>query len=294
MTIKHRGEHPATERPYHNHAPTRSSPAHKLPQRSQPEQQPCKHNLPQPVQRTPPVQRTRAPLTTQSSTSSPCKDTRRRRTSAGPSQSLIRPVAQATSTSTSDAACPADVSSAPAVSLDMSVLSSEIVRAVVSEMRMVMDEHYSNIKTELLDMKSELLRDFAVLRSDFAGLKSTVSYIERSQALQAKVESLSKEISRLDAKCDDLESRSRRQNICIVGIPEGESFTLTTSSVSELLKKAFALDKPPLVDRAHRTLAPKPMSGDPQRPVIARLHYYEHHDFTCPVEAGRFVATLTK
>ncbi|KAL7827107.1 hypothetical protein SRHO_G00328250 [Serrasalmus rhombeus] len=197
----------------------------------------------------------------------------------GPSQSLIRPAAQATSTSTSDAACPA-----PAVSLDISALRSEIVGAVVSEIRTVMDEHYSNIKTELLDMKSELLRDFATLSSDFAGLKSTVSDSERSLstctddvvALQAKVESLTKEISRLDAKCDDLESRSRPQNIRIVGIPEGESFTLTTSRVSELLKEAFALDKPPLVDHAHRTLAPKPKPGDPPRPVIARLHYYEN------------------
>ncbi|KAI4895083.1 hypothetical protein NFI96_026218 [Prochilodus magdalenae] len=192
-----------------------------------------------------------------------------------------------------------------------------------------MDEHYSNIKTELLDMKSELIRDFAALRSDFAGLKSTIP----------------------------------RQNIRIVGIPEGESFTFTTSKVSDLLKEAFDLDKPPLVDQAHRTLAPKPKSGDPPRPVIAKLHYYEdcmeilrkarrqqrvtisnmrisvfpdftarvararaafngvraqlrgmegipygtlyparlrithdgkHHDFTCPEEAGRFVATLTK
>ncbi|KAL7877308.1 hypothetical protein SRHO_G00039510 [Serrasalmus rhombeus] len=112
----------------------------------------------------------------------------------GPSQSLIRPVAQVTSTSTSDAACPAEVSSAPAVALDVSALRSKIVRAMVSEMRTVMDEHYSNIKTELLDMKSELLHDFATLRSDFAGLKSTVSDIERSLstctddivALQAK------------------------------------------------------------------------------------------------------------
>ncbi|KAL7868448.1 hypothetical protein SRHO_G00098320 [Serrasalmus rhombeus] len=143
-----------------------------------------------------------------------------------------------------------EVSSALAVSLDVSALRSRIVGAVVSEIRTVIDEHYSNIKTELLDMKSELLCDFAMLRSDFAGLKSTVSDIERSLStctddvveLQARVECLSKEISRLDAKCDDLESRSCHQNIRIVGIPEGESFNLTTSSVSE--KEAFALDKP--------------------------------------------------
>ncbi|KAL6486687.1 hypothetical protein MHYP_G00060790 [Metynnis hypsauchen] len=155
----------------------------------------------------------------------------------GPSQSLIRPVAQATSTSTSDADCPADVSSAPVVLLDISVLRSEIVRVVVSKIRPVMDEHYSNIKTELLDMKSELLR--------FCNVKVRLC-------------------------------RSRRPNIRIVGIPEGELFTLTTSSVSELLKEASALDKPPLVDCAHHTLAPKPKSGDPPRPVIARLHYYEN------------------
>ncbi|KAI4872508.1 hypothetical protein NFI96_005366 [Prochilodus magdalenae] len=282
-----------------------------------------------------------------------------------------KPVALDSSSSAGDLACPAGGSSCPEGSQDVSVLRSEIVRAVVSEIRTVMDEHYSNIKTELLDMKSELIRDFAALRSDFAGLKSTVSGMERSLstctddmlALQAKVESLTKEISKLDAKCEDLESRSRRQNIRIVGIPEGESFTFTTSKVSDLLKEAFDLDKPPLVDRAHRTLAPKPKSGDPPQPIIARLHYYEdcmenfrkarrqqrvtisnmrisvfpdftarvararaafngvraqlrgmegipygtlyparlrithdgkHHDFTCPEEAGRFVATLTK
>ncbi|KAL6476372.1 hypothetical protein MHYP_G00148710 [Metynnis hypsauchen] len=138
-------------------------------------------------------------------------------------------------------------------------------------------------------------------------------------------------------------------NIRIVGIPVGELFTLTTSSASELLKEAFTLDKPPLMERTHHRLAPKPKSGDPLRPIVARLHYYANcveilrkarhqqritisnmklsvfpdftakvararaafnevhtqlramegiryggkpHDFICPEEAGRFVATL--
>ncbi|KAL7880301.1 hypothetical protein SRHO_G00025550 [Serrasalmus rhombeus] len=62
-------------------------------------------------------------------------------------------------------------------------------------------------------------------------------------ALQAKVELLTKEVSALDAKWDDLESRSRRQSIRIVGVPEGETFSLTSSAVSELLRQAFDLDK---------------------------------------------------
>ncbi|KAL7854835.1 hypothetical protein SRHO_G00170250 [Serrasalmus rhombeus] len=55
-----------------------------------------------------------------------------------------------------------------------------------------------------------------------------------------------------------------------------ESLSPSPPPVFEFLKEAFALDKPPLVDRAHRTLAPKPKPGDPPRPVIARLHYYEN------------------
>ncbi|KAL7857224.1 hypothetical protein SRHO_G00161230 [Serrasalmus rhombeus] len=125
------------------------------------------------------------------------------------------------------------------MSLDISAMRSKIVRAVVSE-----------------------IRTFQKL----SALKSLHGCTDDLLALQAKVESLSKEICRLNAKCDDLESRSRRKNIRIVGIPEGETLTLTTSSVSELLKEAFVLDKPPLVDHAHCTLAPKPKSGDPPRP----------------------------
>ncbi|KAL7845247.1 hypothetical protein AOLI_G00234390 [Acnodon oligacanthus] len=90
-------------------------------------------------------------------------------------------------------------------------------------------------------------------------------------ALQDKVELLTK-VSALDAKCDDLESRSCRQNIRIVGVPEGETFFITNSAVLELLRQAFDLDKAPEVDHAHRSLAPK--RGDIPRPIVASLHYY--------------------
>lgn len=76
--------------------------------------------------------------------------------------------------------------------------------------------------------------------------------------LQAKVERLSAELMRLDNKCDDLEARSRRNNIRLVGIPEDFSTSSTAMAVSSLLKEAFKLEKEPLVDRVHRTLQPKP------------------------------------
>uniref|UniRef100_A0AAV2J2L7 Uncharacterized protein n=1 Tax=Knipowitschia caucasica TaxID=637954 RepID=A0AAV2J2L7_KNICA len=38
--------------------------------------------------------------------------------------------------------------------------------------------------------------------------------------------------------------------------------------------EAFSLTKAPLVDRAHRSLAPKPGPGERPRAIVARLHYY--------------------
>ncbi|KAL7887701.1 hypothetical protein AOLI_G00054220 [Acnodon oligacanthus] len=75
-----------------------------------------------------------------------------------------------------------------------------------------------------------------------------------------------------DAKCDDLEVRSRHQYIKIVGVPEGETFSRTNSAVSELLRQAFDMDKAPEVDCAYRSLAPK--RGDIPCPIAASLHYY--------------------
>lgn len=47
--------------------------------------------------------------------------------------------------------------------------------------------------------------------------------------LEATVERLSTELKKLDEKCEALEARSRRNNVRIVGIPEGkEGVCLTT------------------------------------------------------------------
>ncbi|KAI4898502.1 hypothetical protein NFI96_008802 [Prochilodus magdalenae] len=197
-------------------------------------------------------------------------------------QPLIRPMVQATSSPVRDATPSGEARASSAVTLDTAALKSELVTAVVAELQTALKEHHSKIQAELQEMKSELTRDFASMRSELAGIKTTVSEVEHSLstctddmvALQAKVELLTKEITRLDTKCEDLEARSRRHNLRIVGIPEDDSYSLTTTSVSSLLKEAFSLDKCPLVDRAHRSLAPKPRSGEPPRPIIARLHYY--------------------
>lgn len=131
-------------------------------------------------------------------------------------------------------------------------------------------------------MKSELSDSIKNIQSDVCALKGTVGEMEISlssctddiTALQAKVEHLSSELTRLDNKCEDLEARSRRNNIQLVGIPEDYSTSSTATAISSLLKEALKLEKEPLVDCAHRTPQPKPRPGERPRPIIARLHYH--------------------
>ncbi|KAL2083794.1 hypothetical protein ACEWY4_021567 [Coilia grayii] len=89
---------------------------------------------------------------------------------------------------------------------------------------------------------------------------------------------LRSEIATLNAKCEDLEGHSRRTNIRLVGIPEGVEGPNLTEFVSGLLQDVLKLDHKAIVDRAHRSLREKPKTGDPPRPFIIRIHYYQDRD----------------
>lgn len=75
--------------------------------------------------------------------------------------------------------------------------------------------------------------------------------------MKTTIERLTANVAKLENKCEDLDSRSQRNNVRIEG-PD----TCTTAAVAALLKEAFNLEKEPLLDRSHRTLQPIPKPGD--------------------------------
>ncbi|KAI4884966.1 hypothetical protein NFI96_003671 [Prochilodus magdalenae] len=94
----------------------------------------------------------------------------------------------------------------------------------------------------------------------------------------------------LRLKLDDLEGRSRRNNIKIVGVPEGEEKGKPTEFVTGLLPKllgATHFAEPLIVDRAHRVLQPKPPEGAKPRTIIARVHFYTEKERILRLRAGR-------
>lgn len=102
---------------------------------------------------------------------------------------------------------------------------------------------------------------------------------DRITALEASVGYLSKENEQLKLKLDDLENRSRRCNIRITGIPEGEEGGKPTAFIESCLQEMFgegAFPRPVVVDRAHRLNIKKKKRGDTRpRPFIACLHHFQ-------------------
>lgn len=94
-------------------------------------------------------------------------------------------------------------------------------------------------------------------------------------ALESICEALAAANGLLKAKVNDLGSRSRRLNIRIVGIKEGEENGRPTEFVTRLILELLGRDnftKPVKIDRAHRSLRAKPLMNERPRIIIARVH----------------------
>lgn len=79
-------------------------------------------------------------------------------------------------------------------------------------------------------------------------------------------------MTKLENKCEDLESRLRNNNQDCGG-PRGSGQQLHLF-VAPVLKEACNLSKKPLLDSCHRTLQPKLRAGERPCSIIARLLYH--------------------
>ncbi|ROL44207.1 LINE-1 retrotransposable element ORF1 protein [Anabarilius grahami] len=107
---------------------------------------------------------------------------------------------------------------------------------------------------------------------------ATADYDRRLSLVEQKFAKVQSENKALREKVIDLEARSRRQNIKIVGLPEkienGRPTEFLTKFIPDLLG-ASNFSKPLEVDRGHR-LGRQP-SGEDARPrvMIARIHHFQ-------------------
>ena len=84
-------------------------------------------------------------------------------------------------------------------------------------------------------------------------------------ALEARVAIVEKSNAELLEKLISFEDRSHRNNIRVVGLPEGAEGSNPTKFIQSFLQKTFEQEfpSPPEIDRAHRTGPQPPAGGNP-------------------------------
>ena len=143
-----------------------------------------------------------------------------------------------------------------------------------------------DIKLDIASVRNELSVAVTSLQASLASHDNRLKELEKAASYTgdcttepcATVSQLQGDVRELQAKCEDLEGHSRRNNLRLTGVEEGFEKGQPTQFVSQLLKDILNLSEAPLLDRAHRSLRAKPKPGDPPRVFIMRVHYTHTRD----------------
>lgn len=171
-------------------------------------------------------------------------------------------------------ATPKDDTRAAHGEISMAALSS-----LLEEHRAALSAEFKTALTSLetkLDLVQTAVSDHG---SRITSLESNADLVsERIHSLEAVCAELTENYTKLKTKTADLENRSRRNNVRIIGLPEAVEGPRPTVFFSEMLSEVMGeqvLPSPPELDRAHRALVPKSKQGGKPRAVIVRFHRYQ-------------------
>lgn len=164
-----------------------------------------------------------------------------------------------------------------------------------------MDQLVSELTKQRISIRediSDLIREsIGPLQSSVNALKETVDGFqsrlvaaeslagENFEALTAAentIKTLQTQNTSLLDRIEDLENRSRRTNLRIVNVPEGsENGQDPVTFIAEMLLEMTGtevFDKPPALERAHRSPGQKPADGRKPRPFVVCFHRFQEKE----------------
>lgn len=159
--------------------------------------------------------------------------------------------------------------------------ASEQDSVILAELRRLRQEHTEAAN----DNKKALARletNMKELVERTASLEQQVEHVEerlgdtedKTARLERVAAFLLHQEAKLVAKCEDLESRTRRNNIRIHGIPEGSEKNDMITFVTDFIHSSLQIPEDTDIrsERAHRSLSAKPKESDaPPRAIIVRF-----------------------
>ncbi|CAK6977213.1 hypothetical protein D5F01_LYC11226 [Scomber scombrus] len=177
----------------------------------------------------------------------------------------------------------AGAKAASAIAVDFEVpATNENILAAMRQMKSAVDNGFDELKGSLSSLKSALSAVSDRVSKTEDAIETHEKHLDE---LERRHESLASQCMLQQAKLDDLEAHSRRQNICIIGIKEKAENGRPTEFVTKLLPELLGeehFDHPVDVDRAHRTAAPA-KDGKP-RAIIARLYRFQVKELVLRLE----------
>lgn len=142
-------------------------------------------------------------------------------------------------------------------------------------------QEFNNFKTEI----NQKLQSVAIdVRNHGTRLSEAEQRVEETETANIELRdtllhSLKQQKLLLD-KVTDLEGRSRRNNVRIYGIKEGTEGSSMLTFMDNFLKTELALDKNVdlLIQRAHRSIGPKPQDESISRSILVNFQRYDIKD----------------
>ncbi|KAI4881086.1 hypothetical protein NFI96_012676, partial [Prochilodus magdalenae] len=119
-------------------------------------------------------------------------------------------------------------------------LHEGIGEIIKTEIGRVLEKEMAGFRADILMVRTELQPYQNSITTELAALKIMSVCSDDIATLQREVARLKAQSELLENKCEDIEARSRRNNIRIVGVPESQDSS--SAAILALLKKAFCLN----------------------------------------------------
>ncbi|KAL7406837.1 hypothetical protein ABVT39_027186 [Epinephelus coioides] len=141
------------------------------------------------------------------------------------------------------------------------------IMSAITRLSQNVDTRFDKLQISLADLKQTMADIEERVTSNESGLNEHESRIKALEDRCARWEDTAQS---LGERLDDLVSRSRRQNIRIIGVKEGME---VAKLIPKLLGEENFGNKPVKVDRAHRIRGRAVAADGPPRQIIARIHH---------------------
>lgn len=150
----------------------------------------------------------------------------------------------------------------------------QTIQEITANITKVIDEKLGPLSQTLQAHAQQLNK----LEERTAEAENRISAAEHvSETAEMRIQALENQVQSMAEHIDDLENRGRRKNIRLIGLPEDAEGSNATKFFESWIPSLLGLETKAgrvKIERAHRTLAPKPGSNQRPRPVIIRFHNF--------------------